>query len=424
MTEDFLQYIWQHRLYLCEDNRTTEGEPVEPLQSGQLNTNAGPDFIDARVRIGDTLWAGCVEIHLRSSDWERHGHHTDAAYNNVVLHVVYQHDVDCFNARRQKIPVMELHFDARYFDSYHRLVESRLRIPCCDKLDQVDEMSLTSWLERLAIERLEQKSGAIMQTYASTNNNWEETLYQRLARNFGFSLNSFPFESLAQSMPLNILLKHKYNLQQIEALLFGQAGMLADENITDTYFVELRREYLYLQKKYNLKPIDGFLWKFLRLRPINFPTLRIAQFAALIYHNEHLFSQIISADSIESFELFFDLQASAYWDTHFVFGKESVKRNKSFGKSAFRTVLINTIIPFLFVYGKARGKDDFCTRAVNFLENLPPERNSILTQWEKANVKNQNAFISQALLQLNNEYCQPRRCLSCAIGNKIVRNWV
>ena len=423
MCEDFLHYIWQHRLYLSERNLTAEGEPVEPLQPGQLNTDAGPDFTDARVRIGDTLWAGCVEVHLQSSDWERHGHHTDPAYNNVVLHVVYRHDADTYNARRQKIPVMELHFDDRYYNNYHRLADSKSRVACGDELCKIDEFSLALWMERLSIERLEQKAEAIMQAYAATGNNWEETLYQRLARNFGFSLNALPFESLAKSLPLKILLKHRDNLLQIEALLFGQAGMLAGENTADADYdyVALRNEYLYLQKKYSLEPIDRFLWKFLRLRPINFSTLRIAQFASLIHRNEHLFSQIKEAKSVDTIEKLFDLKASVYWDTHYVFGKESPRRNKPFGKSAVRAILINTVVPFLFVYGKARGNDEFCTRAVNLLESLPAERNAILVQWEDLGIRNPNAFTSQALLQLNNEYCKPKRCLHCAIGNRIVR---
>jgi len=421
MTEDFLHYIWQRRLFLTEGNATVDGEPVETLHTGQSNMHAGPDFTDVRIRIGDTLWAGCVEIHLRSSDWERHGHHIDHAYNNVVLHVVYQHDADVYNANRQKIPVMELHFDARYFDNYHRLANSKERIACRNEPDKLDEFSLVAWIERLAVERLEQKSENILKTYRSSCNHWEETLYRQLARNFGFNLNALPFESLAKSLPLNILLKHRDHLPQLEALLFGQAGMLSDERITDDYYVELRKEYLYLQKKYALEPIDPFLWKYLRLRPINFPTLRIAQFAALIHRNDHLFSQIIEAKSVDAFDQIFDLQASAYWDTHYVFGKESPKRNKSLGKTAFHAILINTVAPFLFVYGKTRDKDDFCTRSVALLENLPPEKNSILTQWEEMGARNINAFASQALLQLTNEYCRFKRCLSCAIGNKIVR---
>jgi len=422
MTEDFLQYIWQNRLYISDGNITTDDEPVENIHPGYLNSDAGPDFTDARVRIANTLWAGCVEIHLQSSDWERHGHHSDPAYNNVILHVVYRHDADTYNARNQKIPVMELHFDARYYENYNRLAESKKQIACRDQLCCFDVFTLTTWLERLAIERLEKRSEEIKQVYNATGNSWEETFYRRLARNFGFSLNALPFEALAKSLPLNIILKHKNNLKQIEALLFGQAGMLADETISDAYFVDLQKEYLYLQKKYNLSPIDRFLWKFLRLRPINFPTIRIAQFANLIYQNEHLFSKIIDTKSVDDVEKLFDLKASEYWDTHYVFGKESPKRKKPFGKTSFHTIVINTVVPFLFVYGKVRGIEDYCTLAINFLENAPPENNSILTQWEEIGVSNRDAFTSQSLLQLFNEYCRPKRCLHCVVGNKIVNS--
>ena len=419
MTEDFLQYIWQHRLFLPEGKHTSEGERVEILQTGQRNTNAGPDFTDVRVQIGETLWAGCVEVHLRSSDWERHGHHNDPAYNNVVLHVVYQNDADVYNAQRQLLPVMELHFDQRYFENYNRLILSKEAIVCQDDLSKIDEFTLAAWFERLAIERLEQKAESIMKVFAATCNNWEETLYRQLARNFGFSLNALPFEALSKSLPLNTLLINKNNLRQIEALLFGQAGMLDDE-IKDEYYDELSKEYKYLQKKYNLKPIDKFLWKFLRLRPINFPTIRIAQFAALFHQNEHLFSKIIETQSVDDLEEIFDLQASDYWNSHYQFGKISPNRTKTFGQTSIRAIIINTVVPFLFVYGKLRGKDDFCARAVNILENIPAERNNILVKWEELGVRNSDAFISQSLLQMYNEYCITKRCLNCAIGNKIV----
>ena len=424
MTEDFLKYIWLHRLFLPETSYTTEKEQVEILVTGQHNTDSGPDFINARVRIGDTFWAGCVEIHIQASDWERHGHNADPAYNSVILHVVYNQDADAFNANRQKIPAMELHFDSRYYETYNRLVDSKERIACQDDIGKIDEFSLIAWLERLTIERLEQKAEAIMRDYAATDNDWEETLYRQLARNFGFSLNALPFELLAKSLPLKILLKHKDNLLQLEALLFGQAGMLADEKITDTYFVDLRKEYLFLQKKYSLQPVDRYFWKFLRLRPINFPSLRISQFACLIFQNANLFSQIIETESVDSLEKLFDLKASAYWDDHYVFGKESPKRNKSLGKSATQTIFINTVAPFLFVYGKARGNDIFCSRALSILENLPAEKNTIVKKWEELKVRNSNAFTSQSLLQLNNTYCQPKRCLHCAIGNRIVRSCI
>ncbi|MDR1866550.1 MAG: DUF2851 family protein [Bacteroidales bacterium] len=419
MTEDFLHYIWQHRLYLREEACTAEGEPVEVERPGMRHANAGPDFTDARVRIGETLWAGCVEIHLCSSDWEKHGHHNDPAYNNVILHVVYRHDADVYNARRTKVPVMELHFDSRYYENYLQLAENREPIACRDKIGAIDDFSRLTWLDRLAVERLEQKSEAILQTYASTGNNWEETLYRRLARNFGFSLNALPFETLAKSLPYNILLKHRDHPEQIESLLFGQAGMLEDEHPEDAYYSALRREYFLLQKKYRLVPVERFLWKFLRLRPVNFPTVRIAQFAGLICRNEHLFSRII-ADP-EHTEPIFAIEASPYWDNHYVFGKEAAGRKKIFGKTAYHAVMINTVIPFLFVYGKTRGREDDSARAVGLLEKLPPEKNNILSQWEKLGIRNTSAFVSQSLLQLKNEYCSVRRCLHCAFGNAIVR---
>ncbi|MDR3094763.1 MAG: DUF2851 family protein [Bacteroidales bacterium] len=422
MTEDFLQFIWQRGLFVQQDNHTDGGELVEVVRMGMLNTHAGPDFTDARIRIGDTLWAGCVEIHLRSSDWEKHGHHTDAAYNNVILHVVYQHDAPAYNALRAKVPVMELRFDDRYFQNYLQLSDSKEKIACKDKIALIDDFSRMNWLDRLAVERLEQKSEAIMQTCEATGHDWEETFYRRLARNFGFSLNSLPFESLAKSLPLRILQKHSDHLQQLEALLFGQAGMLQEKMPENEYYSALQSEYRFLQTKYNLMPIEGFLWKFLRLRPVNFPTLRIAQFAALLYQSEPLFSRIITAKDLSAKESIFAIEASPFWDNHYVFGKISDKRRKVLGKSAFLSIMINTVAPFLFVYGKARGKEDDCIRAVELLGQLPAEHNSIITGWETLGFRIDNAFTSQALLQLQNEYCNARRCLHCAFGNAIVKS--
>ncbi len=420
MTEDFLHFIWQQQLYFSENMQTSDGEKIRIERPGTHNTNAGPDFTDARVYIGDTLWVGCLEIHFRSSDWERHGHHMDPAYNNVIMHVVYEYDADTFNAKGQKIPTIVLHFDSRYLENYKKLVENKNIIPCRNQINQMDSINLTLWMERLGVERLEQKTEAILETYRETNNDWEETLYRRLARNFGFSLNAFPFEQLAKSLPFKTLLKHKDQLMQIEALLFGQSGMLDQNILDDLYFSELQKEYRFLKKKYELTPIEGFLWKFLRLRPVNFPTIRLSQFASLIHHTEHLFSKIIAIDSIDHFERLFEVQASEYWDTHYVFGKESKKQRKSLGKMAFYTIMINTIVPFLFAYGKVRDKQEYCNRAIKLLETLPPEKNSILTQWEQIGMKHSDAFLSQALLQLKNEYCARKRCLHCVVGNRIM----
>ncbi|MDR1668142.1 MAG: DUF2851 family protein [Bacteroidales bacterium] len=420
MTEDFLYYIWQQRLFFQEDIRTADGEQVSVVRTGIRNSHAGPDFTDAHIKIGDTLWVGCVEIHLRSSDWEKHGHHTDAAYNNVILHVVYQHDADAYNAFRMKIPVMTLHFDSRYYENYLSLTDSKDDIACRNKVGLIDAFSRMNWTERLAVERLEQKSNAILQTYRATGHDWAETFYRQLARSFGFSLNALPFESLAKSLPLHILLKHRDRLYQLEALLFGQAGMLNDEIPDSEYHASLRREYLFLRQKYQLTPIEPFLWKFLRLRPVNFPTVRIAQFAALTHRNEHLFSRIIYSGDIRTLEQAFKPEVSPFWENHYVFGKTSEKRKKTFGKTAFLSVMINTVVPLLFVYGKERGGEKEYMQAIELLEQLPAEKNSILSQWESLGFDNRNAFTSQALLHLKNEYCNVRRCLHCAFGNAIV----
>ncbi|MDR0712803.1 MAG: DUF2851 family protein [Bacteroidales bacterium] len=420
MTEDFLHYIWQQQLFFREDIRTADGEPVCVERPGIRNANAGADFTDARIKIGDTLWAGCVEIHIRSSDWEKHGHHTDAAFNNVILHVVYQHDADVYNISRMKIPEITLHFDKRYYENYLSLADSRETIACKDKTGMIDAFSRIKWIERLAIERLEHKSEAVRQIYRSTGNDWMETSYRQLARNFGFGLNALPFESLAKSLPLRLLLKHQDRLHQLEALLFGQAGMLNDEMPDNEYHTSLRKEYLFLRQKYGLSPVEPFLWKFLRLRPVNFPTIRIAQFAALIHRSEHLFSQIIRPKDLRTLEQMFKPEVSPFWENHYVFGKTSEKRKKSFGSAAFLSVMINTVAPLLFVYGKEHDEEKEYLRAVELLEQLPAEKNSILSQWASLGFDNPNAFTSQALLHLKNEYCNTRRCLHCTFGNAIV----
>jgi hypothetical protein len=419
MNEDFLQYVWQHQFFSLLPLTTVDGHAVTVESVGLRNTNEGADFIDVRAFIDGTLWVGCVEIHIRSSDWMRHGHHLNPLYNNVILHAVYEYDTETFNANKQKVPIIELNFDVRHYHTYNQLIDHK-DYYCCHHLHKIDKPALLSWFERLSIERLTQKSVALSQIYAASNKDWEETLYRQLARNFGFGLNGLPFELLSKSLSLKILLKHEDNLTQIEALLFGQAGMLNADIEDDTYFSKLKTEYNFLRKKYNLTYIDGFLWKFLRLRPVNFPTIRLAQFAGLIHNNEHLFSQLLQIENIEDITKIFQIKTSEYWDTHYLFGKASPIRKKAFGNSAIHTVFINTVCTFLFFYGKTMGNSDFCDRAIAFLEKLPAEKNAITKRWETLGIKLRNAFISQSLLQLNNEYCQTRRCLQCDIGSKII----
>jgi len=421
MKEDFLHHLWKFKLFNRHNLKTTEGETVEVINTGQHNTDAGPDFFNAKVKVGNTLWAGNVEIHLKSSDWKKHSHHLDGAYKNVILHVVHEYDEAVTTTDGNRIYTLELKekFNPKLYQNYLQLIESREWIPCEKQIKNVEKLAIDAWLERLLIERLERKTENILQSLRVNNNNWEESFYQQLAKNFGFQLNALPFEMLAKSLPLSHLGKHKNNLNQIEALLFGQAGLL-EKKYKDEYPNELKKEYDFLKKKFSLKPMDGSQWKFLRLRPSNFPTIRIAQFAQLIHKSSHLFSKILETESLDKLKSFFEISTSDYWITHYVFDKSSARREKNLGESAMLIILINTVVPFLFAYGKQRQSEAHEERAMAFLEKLSPEKNTIISHWEELGIKAKNAARTQALLQLKNEYCSEKKCLNCTIGNKII----
>lgn len=420
MTEEFLQYIWNYNLFDKKPVRAFTGEKIEVLTTGEHNKDAGPDFFNAKIKIDDTTWVGNVEIHLKSSDWLKHKHDKDKAYDNVILHVVLVNDAETTRTNDEIITTVRLSFDKKLFAHYQILLQSQLWIPCENDFHKIDKFIVAHWLNNLLVERLENKSDYILQNLSLNKNNWENTFYQQLARNFGFKLNAEPFELLAKSLPVVYLAKHKNNLLQIEALLFGQSGLLNDNFSDDEYFQSLKKEYKFLRHKFNLKPVDKHLWKFLRLRPSNFPTLRISQFATLIYKSTALFSKIIEVNGIKELNKLFKISASEYWDTHYVFNKESKKKKKILGKTAFNIIVINTIVPFLFVYGKSKDNEVYKNKAIKLLEELKPEKNSIINNWEKTGVKAINSFYSQALLQLKNEYCAKKKCLKCQIGNKII----
>jgi hypothetical protein len=421
MKEDFLHHLWKFKLYNKHSLKTTDGETVEIIQAGQHNTDAGPDFFNAKVKVGETLWAGNVEIHLKSSDWKKHSHHLDGAYKNVILHVVHDHDEDISTLEGNKVSTLELKakFNPKLYKNYLQLVESREWIPCEKKIKTVDKLAIDTWLERLLIERLERKTETILQSLRLNKNSWEETFYHQLARNFGFQLNSLPFEMLAKSLPHSYLGKHKNNLLQVEALLFGQAGLL-DKKFKDEYPNQLKQEYDFLKKKFSLKPLDSSQWKFLRLRPSNFPTIRIAQFAQLIHRSVHLFAKILETEKTEDLKKLFEVSVSEYWLTHYVFDKVSARREKHLGETAMLIILVNTVVPFLFAYGKQRQSEIHEERALNFLQMLSAEKNSIISHWNALGISADDAGRTQALLQLKNEYCVQKKCLNCTIGNKIV----
>ncbi len=420
MKEEFLHFVWMYELFNKNNLHATSGEKIEIVHPGQHNSDAGPDFINAKVKIDGTLWVGNVEIHIFSSDWQKHGHNNDKTYDNVILHVVFKDDRIVTRSNEDPIPAMELSFRDKLYENYEILLLNRQWIPCNDQIFRVDPFFIKQWLYKLLVERLESKTGDLKQILLKNDQSWEESFYQALAGSFGFKKNSEPFRFLARSLPLKYLGKHKDNLLQIEAMLFGQAGFLQTAFPVDDYQSKLKKEYEFLQKKFFLKPLGEHLWKFMRLRPSNFPTIRIAQFSMLIHNSSHLFSKIIQTKDPDIIKDFFRIGASEYWDVHYRFGKKSTKKEKRIGETGINNILINTVVPFIFLYGKSKGITDLSERAIDILESLPAEDNSIIIKWRGLGIKAKNASDSQALLQLKNVYCNQKKCLNCQIGNQLI----
>jgi hypothetical protein len=423
-TEDFLHYVWKFRLFDRSDLRTEDGEALEIFSTGIHNSDSGPDFHNARIKIGETLWAGNVEVHLSASDWQKHGHTTDEAYNNVILHVVYNNDLPLKLNNGRTVPTLQLNdrVPAELYGRYHQMIfGNQTIIPCEASIGAVDGLIMHNWLTRVLVERLEKKSTAVIAALTINRGDWEETFYQFLAANFGFKTNALPFELLAKSLPQLTLAKNKNNPMQIEALIFGQAGFL-EGDLNDDYPVMLKKEYDYLRKKYGLKPIENHLWKFMRLRPPNFPTIRLAQFAALIVNANHLFSKILEIKDIDALRnLFASIKTNEYWDNHYRFDVVSKPLPKVMGAASVDILLINTLALFLFSYGKHHQQQYYISRALKLLENLPAEKNNITADFVNLGVKITNAFESQALLELKNNYCNYKKCLQCGVGNKILK---
>jgi hypothetical protein len=421
--EDFLHYLWKYKLYDKNNLVTNEGEHIEIIENGWHNQHSGPDFFNARVKINDTLWAGNIEIHTSSSEWYNHKHHLDKAYDTVILQVVMNNNGKTRRTNGTLIPTLELKFNKNLYDNYSRLLKNENWIPCEKEIPYVDHFTVNFWLDKLTIERIRDKYEEITQCLNKNNNNWETTFYHKLARNFGFKVNADPFELLAQSLPIEYIAKHKSSKFQIEALLFGQAGFLNGKLCEEEYYHKLCEEYDFLKKKFNLIPMESHLWKFSKLRPSNFPTVRIAQFASILYESRRLFSKTLQSDDLQSLSELFDVETSEFWKDHYTFQKKSkTKRQKKLGKSAINIIIINTIIPFMFIYGDRKNKKSYKEKALNILSQLPPEKNSIIRNWEKLNICPENAYQSQALIQLKNVYCNHKKCLECQIGNKIINS--
>lgn len=421
ISEHFLQFIWQYSLYDSANMSSATGESITVQNPGKLNTNSGPDFEEAKIRIGTTLLVGNVELHLKTSDWFKHGHQHNKSYDNIILHVVLENDMPVDTSAH--IPLLELkaHIPQHILENYNVLQYTLRNIPCANQLHLVNSLTKEAWLSRLLAERWEMKFGAWNELLTQNAGDWRVLLYWRLAANFGFKTNATPFLALAQSLPVNILGRHHKNLFQIEALLFGQAGML-QQDFEEEYPFKLKQEYEYLSKKYKLQPIATHLWKFMRMRPANFPTLRIAQFAALVHQSLHLFTQIVSSSSLKELSALFEVSASDYWDTHFRFEEEQAKSSpKNLGAESVKNIIINTIAPIRFMYSSQSGLGNHCETSMQLIEQLAPEKNNITDEWAEVNWIPENAAQSQALIQLFNHYCQEKKCLSCSIGHSIVR---
>ena len=428
--EILLHYCWKHKIFPLRELTTTDGHVVEVIDPGLHNRHAGPDFFNAKVRINGTLWVGNVEIHEKSSDWYAHGHDHDNAYNNVILHVAEVIDVDVLTSDGQFIPQMQFEVPSEVKEHYRELLSEDQYPPCYRIIPGLTRLLVHSWMSALQTERLEQKTEAIRQRVQQCEGSWENGYFMTLARNFGFGVNGDAFELWSKNIPLMAVAHHRDDLFQIEAIFMGQAGLLEldmippryqQDALQEGYFTKLRNEYLYLQHKFKLTPMNGSIWKFLRLRPQNFPHIRIAQLATLYHEQRAGLSQLIACENIEQLRDCLTTCVTPYWETHYTFGSTSCKMEKHLSPSSLNLLMINTAIPMLFSYGRYHMKEMLCDRAFDFLEQLKAENNHITRMWQSCGLDVMNAGDSQALIQLKKEYCDKKDCLRCRFGYEYLK---
>ncbi|AUC14242.1 hypothetical protein BTO06_03355 [Tenacibaculum sp. SZ-18] len=422
MKEKFLHYLWRYKLLLHSKLESSQREKISVINSGVYNSNSGPDFLNAKIEIDGQLWYGNIEIHVKASDWYLHCHENDVNYDAVILHVVWENDANIYMKNNRPIPTLELknkiHSDI--INNYSALYACNLNwIPCENQIGQIDSFLIDNWLERLFFERLEEKLMFIVQLLEDSKNDYEAVLFQMLAKNFGLKVNSEAFLRLSKSFDFKIIRKTSDNELALFALLFGQAGFLQDD-VPDNYFKSLKQEYHYLRHKFKLRSISKNHFQFFRMRPNNFPTIRIAQLGALYIRHQNLFSELLNKTTIESIYTFFTVELNSFWNTHYTFEKESKFSLKKLSRNFIDLLIINTIIPLKFVYYKKRG--EFIDEEIlNLVRSMKSEKNSIISQFENIKIQSDNALKSQALLQLKNNYCDDKKCFECAIGDKLIR---
>ncbi len=421
--EAFLQFVWKFQLFDKTELRTVEGDSVAIFHLGYQNTNAGPDFLEAKILINQIQWHGNVELHVRSSDWVNHHHNQDKAYDNVILHVVWKCDKTINRTDKSAIPTLELHnlVSPEIVLRYQQLIKSKDPvIACANQFEKVSDIVKFDMMDKMLTRRIEQKGKNAASLLIANNNDWEETAYQLLASNFGFKINSEPFLMLARAIPFKVLLKHGDSLFQIEALLFGGAGFLNSID-GDEYYLKLKREYDFLQKKYNIQSLDVSNWKFLRLRPANFPTIRIAQFASFIYQRYSIFTFLIELKANSNFIKELQLKASDYWQNHYQFNKPSSKKEAKMGLEGVENIVINTVVPLMIAYSKERSMPELMEEAVKILEHTTVESNKVTKIWSQLGLSLKSAYESQAAIEWYNYYCQQKNCLNCNVGVSIIR---
>jgi hypothetical protein len=420
MKEDFLHFVWLYKKFQLTSLYTTKGKTITILNAGQYLQKAGPDFFNAQLLIDNQRWAGNVEIHLKSSDWYVHHHQNDVNYDNVVLHVVWDHDVDVFRKNNESIPVLELksYVLPETVAHYEHLMKPKSWINCENELKSIDDFTLKHWFERLFIERLEKKSTEITNLLAETTNNWEHVFYTFLAKSFGLNTNGNSFLKMMQTLPVSLIRKERHDLQQLEALFFGTIGLL-NTDYEDVYFQELKEKWLFLQHKYQLEEVDHLTIQFFKHRPDNFPTIRLAQLAQLMHSHENLFQSCLEAKTTEQMYQLFKVQVSPYWLSHYIFDKESPAKKKYISPSFVDLLILNCIIPIKFCYATYQGKESI-EELIALASAVQSEKNSIVERFQRSGIKSLDSYHSQALLQLKNEYCNFNRCLNCEIGQKLI----
>ena len=418
--EQLLHYVWKHKIFPLKELKTTTGQQVEVIDTGLANTDAGPDFFNAKLKLDGVLWIGNIEIHERSSDWFKHGHHADAGYNSVILHIASEIDMEISRSNGERIPQIQLICPEAVRTNYKELLETDSYPPCYRIIPSLSPFTAHSWMSALQMERFEQKATLLNERLKRCQGNWEDAFFITLARNFGFGLNGDAFETWAHQLPFRAVDKHRNDLFQIEAIFFGQAGILEDSD-GDGYYLRLKKEYTYLQHKFGLIPMDASLWRFLRLRPANFPHIRIAQLACLYHRAYGLLSRIMETETLQGVRDILKGGTSEYWLTHYTFGGSSPSRPKALSNTSLDLLIINTVVTFLYAYGLHKGNPVLCARAGSFLEELKAENNYITRMWEQCGMKASNAADSQALIQLKKEYCDKKKCLYCRIGYEYLK---